>query len=91
MKTKPQKEIRVLDSPPTIILVDADMDENIARERWLKRYYGGIKPIDQIQRDKEWARVREGKVLQRRNKYKRLDRTINYQYINALVHIQPSF
>ena len=24
-------------------------------------------------------------------KYKRLDRTINYQYINALVHIQPSF
>lgn len=59
-----QKQIKVLDHPPTYILVDADADEQEARKAWAKKH--AIKKAlsdEQVRREKYTVRL--GKVSQR--------------------------
>jgi hypothetical protein len=64
-----QKTVKVLDHPPTFILIDEDKDEVKAKARWLKLHTTKT-PLGVEQLRRENVLVRGGRNYQR-NKYKR--------------------
>ena len=66
---KNQKSVKVLDRPPTYILVDEDRNEAEVIAKWRRKYAIGKTELSEEQKRREFETVRGGKVLQR-SKYK---------------------
>lgn len=64
---KRQKTIKVLDHPPTYILIDIDEDEKEARANWLRKHQSVNKTLSDEQLRREYEAIRGGKVIQRKS------------------------
>jgi hypothetical protein len=62
-----KKTIKVLDRPPTYILIDADVDEAEARANWLKKRQSVNRTISDEQQRREREMIRGGRVIQRKS------------------------
>ena len=66
---KNQKSVKVLDRPPTYILVDEDRNEAEVIAKWRRKYAIGKTELSEEQKRREFEMIRGGKVMQR-SKYK---------------------
>jgi hypothetical protein len=61
-----KKQIRVMASPLTFIMVDLDVDEEQAKKDFLEKYNNLRKPLNEEQKRRERTNIRGGRTLQRR-------------------------
>jgi hypothetical protein len=64
---KRQKTIKVLDRPPTFILIDIDANEAEAKANWLKKYLSVNRTLSEEQQRREREMIRGGRVIQRKS------------------------
>ena len=60
---RPQRQVKVLDMPFTVILTDSQLSDEEIKNRWRAKHKYS-KPLSEMQVDRERASVRQGKYTQ---------------------------
>lgn len=61
------KTIKVLDRPPTYIVIDSNADEAEAKANWLRKRQSVNRTLSDEQKRREREMIRGGRVLQRKS------------------------